>query len=152
MDTQSVWDILSNISIGTILAWGFVICSILATICGGTVRLYKLFTKYSSIKDENEKQKKLLQKHDGILTQLNASLNEIKCSMREQKEVNLKQVRYQIVHTCDDAIASGEISAGRLRSLEEMFEEYTDIFHGNGYVKTMVMKVRRLPVTGKLDE
>lgn len=32
-----------------------------------------------------------------------------------------------------------------------MFEEYTTIFHGNGYVKTMVYKVRELPVKGKLD-
>ena len=39
-----------------------------------------------------------------------------------------------------------------LRSLEELYEEYTRIFNGNGYVKTLVMKVRALPVVGVLDE
>ncbi len=33
-----------------------------------------------------------------------------------------------------------------------MYDEYTEIFHGNGYVKTLVMRVRELPIIGKLDE
>ena len=36
--------------------------------------------------------------------------------------------------------------------LKQMFEEYTKVFHANGYVKTLVMKTRQLPVVGKLDE
>ena len=79
-------------------------------------------------------------------------MKDIKKSLDEQKEVNLKQVRYNIVHACDDAISAGAISAGKLRSIEEMYEEYTSIFHGNGYVKTMVLKARQLPISRQLDE
>jgi hypothetical protein len=73
-------------------------------------------------------------------------------SLDEQKEVNLKQIRHTIVHTCEDALEKGEISINKLRSLEEMYDEYVDIFHGNGYVKTLVMRVRKLKIVGKLDD
>lgn len=152
MDTNSVWDLLSSIPIGTVVAWIVVIFAIITAICTGTIKLYKVFTKYKKIKDENEEQKKLLEEHGNVLKEVNDSLKTIKESLDEQKEVNLKQIRYTIVHTCDEAIHDGEISAGKLRSLEEMYEEYVEIFHGNGYVKTLVKKVRELPVVGKLDE
>lgn len=152
MDSNSVWEFLSSIPIGTIIAWIIVIFTIIALICTGTIKLYQVFAKYTKLKDENEEQKKLLKKHDEVLNEVNDSLKKINLSLEEQKEVNLKQIRYAIVHTCDDAISDGKISAGKLRSLEEMYQEYVDIFHGNGYVKTLVFKVRDLPVYGKLDE
>lgn len=152
MDTKSVWDLLSSIPIGTVLAWVFVIAAIATFLCTGTIKLYKVFTKYKKVKDENEKQKSLLDKHDKALEDINESLKRITEALEEQKEVNLKQIRHEIVHTCDDAISAGKISASKLRSLEEMYEEYIDVFHGNGYVKTLVCKVRTLPVVGRLDE
>ena len=33
-----------------------------------------------------------------------------------------------------------------------MYEEYVEIFHGNGYVKTLMERVRKLPIVGKLDD
>ena len=66
--------------------------------------------------------------------------------------MNLKQIRHTIVHTCEDALDKGEISINKLRSLEEMYDEYVKIFHGNGYVKTLVMRVRKLKIVGKLDD
>ena len=151
-DTQTVWEFLSGIPIGTIVAWVMVIGAIIAALCAGTIKLYKIFTKYKEAKDKDEKQQKIIESHDDTLKEIEKSLLEIKKSLDEQKEVNLKQIRHTIVHTCEDALDKGEISINKLRSLEEMYDEYVEIFHGNGYVKTLVTRVRKLKIVGKLDE
>lgn len=152
MDNQSAIDTLSSISVGQIIAWFSVIGAIITAICTGTIKLYKVFTKYREAKDKNEKQEKIIESHETTLKEIDKTLQEIKKSLEEQKDVNLKQVRHTIVHTCEDALDRGEISINKLRSLEEMYEEYIDIFHGNGYVKTLVEKVRQLKVVGKVDD
>lgn len=145
MDTTSIWNAILNIPLGTLVAWIAVIFTIITGLSVGMAKLYKLFDKYRDIKEDIDSQKLWI-------GEVNESLKSIKCSLDEQKDVNLKQIRYTIVHICDDALAAGNISAGKLKSLEEMFEEYIQIFHANGYVKTLVKKVRALPVVGKLDE
>lgn len=145
METASIWELLFSVPIGTVVAWIVVICTIATALSMAIVKLYKLFAKYKKVKDDTEAQNEWIK-------EVKESLSYIKDSLEEQKEVNLKQIRYTIIHICDDALAVGEISAGKLRSLEEMFDEYTQIFHANGYVKTLVKKVRLLPVVGKLDE
>lgn len=152
MDTKSVWDLLSSISIGTAIAWITVVFAIIAFISTGTVKTYQLFEKYKKAKDKNENQETVIQSHDNTLKEIEKALLEIKDSLNEQKEVNLKQIRHTIVHTCEEALEKGEISINKLRSLEEMYEEYVDVFHGNGYVKTLVYKARKLKVVGKLDD
>lgn len=151
-DTQTVWEFLSGIPIGTIVAWVMVIGAIIAALCAGTIKLYKIFTKYKEAKDKDEKQQKIIESHDETLKEIEKSLSAIQKSLDEQKEVNLKQIRHTIVHTCEDALDKGEISINKLRSLEEMYDEYVEIFHGNGYVKTLVTRVRKLKIIGKLDE
>ena len=106
MDTQSVWEFLFSVPIGKVLAWLIVIGSIITAIGAGAIKLYNAFSKYNEIKTENDEQKKLLKKHDEILSNINRSLTRINTSLDEQKDVNLKQVRYMIVHTCDDALAA----------------------------------------------
>lgn len=152
MDTQSIWEFLSSISVGTIVAWILVICAIITALCTGTIKLYKVFEKYKGLKDKNIKQEKIINEHGKVLKEIEVSLQSIQKSLNEQKEVNLKQVRHTIVHTCEDAIEKGEISINKLRSLEEMYDEYVDVFHGNGYVKTLVSRARELPIVGKIDE
>lgn len=152
MDTKSVWDLLSSITLGTVIAWITVVFAIAAFFCTGAIKVYELFTKYKEAKDKNEKQETVIENHDSTLKEIEKTLLEIKNSLDEQKEVNLKQVRHTIVHTCEEALEKGEISINKLRSLEEMYEEYVEIFHGNGYVKTLVYKVRKLKVVGKLDD
>ena len=57
-----------------------------------------------------------------------------------------------ITGVCEEALEKGEISSSKLNSLEEMYEEYVDIFHGNGYVKTLITKVRKeVKIVGKYD-
>lgn len=152
MDTKSVWDLLSGIPIGAIVAWIIVICAIITAVCTGMIKLYKIFIKYREIKDKDKKQTKIIESHENTLREIDKSLQLINKSLEEQKEVNLKQIRHTIVHTCEDALDEGEISINKLRSLEEMYEEYVEIFHGNGYVKTLMTKTRELSTVGKLDE
>lgn len=152
MDTKSIWDLLSGIPVGTIVAWILVICAIITALCTGTIKLYKIFTKYKEMKDKDKKQTEIIESHDETLKAIDDTLQSIQKSLDEQKDVNLKQIRHTIVHTCEDALEKGEISINKLRSLEEMYEEYVGIFHGNGYVKTLVMRVRKLKIVGKLDD
>ena len=144
MNTEQVWEVIGQIPVGHVVAWAAAICSIIVSLYKAISGLYKFFMKYKSLKEENERQTKLLDEHDEIL-------REIKASLDEQKDVNLKQIRHAIVDTCDDALSLGYITAWKLKSLEEMFEEYTIVFNGNGYVKTLIEKTRALPVHGRLD-
>lgn len=152
LNTSDIWEMIGNIPIGKVVVWGLVICSIIASLYKAISKLYGLFEKYKALHEENERQRKVINNHDIVLSEINKSLEEIKHSFDELNDVNLKQIRYAIVHTCDDAISAGYITAGKLRSVEELFEEYTNVFHGNGYVKTLVEKVRILPVKGRIDE
>lgn len=135
------------------VAWIVVLATIITFLCTGTIKLYKIFTKYKETKDRDETQQALIEGHDETLREIQSALENIQKSLEEQKEVNLKQVRYTIVHTCEEALDRGEISINKLRSLEEMYEEYIDIFHGNGYVKTLMTRVRKgVNIIGKVDE
>ncbi len=152
MDTQPVWGMILNVPVGRFIAWIVVISSIISIIVAGTIKAYKAFNRVRDLKESDEEKTKMLRDHDEAMKQINERLESIQDALNQQKEVNLKQVRYQIVHTCDDALSVGYITAGKLKSLEELYEEYTNIFHGNGYVKTLMIKVRKLPVRGSLDE
>ena len=69
-DTQSIWEFLSGIPIGTIVAWIIVICAIISALCAGTIKLYKIFTKYKEAKDKDEKQQKVIESHDETLKEI----------------------------------------------------------------------------------
>jgi len=152
MDTASIWSILADISIGTIFAWGAVIIAIITALIKGIKSLYVFFDKYKKLKDENDHQSKLLKEHDQTLKEIKESLNNINKRLDEQKEFNFKQIRNSIVDSCYAALAAGEIQIGKHKALEEMFEEYTKVFNGNGYVKGLIKKVNELPIVGTLDE
>ena len=152
MNTQQAWETIAKLPVGTIVSWGAVIIGILVAVFKGIGKLYGLFKEYKRKEDEEILLQDMITEHDRALDDFRNSLERIESKLEEQKDVNMKQIRYTIVHTCDDAIADGYISAGKLKSLEEMFEEYTNVFNGNGYVKVLVEKTRLLPVRGKLDE
>ena len=152
MNIDHVIEVLGQVPLGKVIVWCLAICSIVVSLYKAVTKLYGLFVKYRNLQNENEAQKSAILAHDKAIDSVIASLDEIKASLNEQKDVNLKQIRYTIVHTCDDAIYAGYITAGKLRSLEELYEEYTCVFHGNGYVKTLVEKTRELPVKGKLSD
>lgn len=152
MNTEHVLETIGQMQVGTLIVWAAAICTVVYAIGRTIVKAYGIFVKYKEMQDENEQQKVLIEEHDKALEMVNSSLAQIQASLNEQKDVNLKQIRHTIVHTCDDAIASGYITAGKLRSLEELYDEYLTVFNGNGYVKTLVEKTRELPVRGKLND
>ena len=107
--------------------------------------------KAHEIKEENIEFKNLVQIHDEQLKEINEKLTCIQNNLNKNDLVGLKHIRYLIVRAGEEYVSKGEITIRQLRSLEEMFEDYHDK-HGNGYVTTLMRKVRTLPVIGKLDE
>lgn len=110
-----------------------------------------MFEKSKSIKDENDSFKSLVKKHDNQLTDILTSLKSITETLEEQKKTDLKKMRHSIVRAGEEAISNNCITIRQFKALEEMYEEYTNK-RGNGYVKTLMVKVRNVRIIGKLDE
>ncbi|MCJ7836013.1 hypothetical protein MUB23_11535 [Cuneatibacter sp. NSJ-177] len=153
METSvTIWNFLSSISTADFFGVLLAIGTVLGVTAGLTVKLYKLFDKTRRIQEENAEYKQLVQTHDDAIEEIQQTLMEIKQINEMQNEVNLKQIRHSIVRASEEAISDGSISANRLQSLEELFETYEELFHGNGYVKTLMKKVRSLEVHGLSEE
>lgn len=151
METNDVVNILSSIPIGTLIAWCIVISGIIVAIVTSTMKLYKIFEKTHEIKEENAEFKELIRKHEEQLNNIAETLNVIQNKLNKHEEANIKRMRYSLVRAGEEYVSIGEITIRQLKSLEEMFEEYHE-HHGNGYVTTLMRKVRALPIIGKLDE
>ena len=152
MNANDVTETLLQIPVGTYIAWICVIFAIISALVGGIVYMYKMFSKYRAVKDEDDSFKELVKKHDRQLEQILAKLDAINETLEEKKVSDLKKLRHSIVRAGEEAIDNECISIRRLKSLEELFEEYEQKYHANGYVKTLMVKVRALRVIGKLDE
>lgn len=152
MSTTSIWSLLAEIKIGTLFAWTVVIISIIAATIKGIKSVYAFISKYNDLKENNEKQTAMLKDHEDTLKQINDNLNKISKSLDEQKEINLKYVRHIIVEACHAAIVAKGISLEKLASIEEMYEEYVNVFHGNSYVSGLVKRVRTLPMIDLEDD
>ncbi len=151
METKDVIQLLSSIPIGTIIAWVVVISGIITTIVTSTIKLYKAFEKTHEIKEENTAFHKMVKDHDEQLKMINDKLTCIQDNLDKRDKADLKSMRYSIVRAGEEYVSIGQITIRQLRALEELFEGYHDK-HGNGYVTTLMRKVRALPVIGKLDE
>ena len=151
MKTNDVVAILSSIPIGTIIAWITVIGGILTGICAGTIKLYKLFEKTHEMKEENEEFIRLVKAHDEQLQAIKQSIDVIQDTLDRREKSEIKRLRYSLIRAMEEYVSKGEITIRQLMSLEESFEDYHN-HNGNGYVTTMMRKVRALPVKGKLDE
>ena len=151
MKTNDVVAILSSIPIGTIIAWITVIGGMLTGICAGTIKLYKLFEKTHEMKEENEEFIRLVKSHDEQLLAIKQSIDVIQDTLDRREKSEIKRLRYSLIRAMEEYVSKGEITIRQLTSLEESFEDYHN-HNGNGYVTTMMRKVRALPVKGKLDE
>lgn len=151
METSDVIRTLSSIPIGTIIAWGAVIVGIITAIITVTIKLYKIFDKTHKMKEENLEFRQMVKKHEEQLGLINEKLSSIQENLSKRDEIDLKNMRYQIVRAGEEYVSVGQVTIRQLRSLEELFEEYHNR-HGNSYVTTLMRKVRSLPVIGKLDE
>ena len=151
METTDVIQTLSSIPIGTIIAWVTVIAGIITAIVTGTIKLYKAFEKTHEMKEENLEFRKMVKYHDEQLKLINDKLSCIQDNLTKRDKADLKSMRYSIVRAGEEYVSMGKITIRQLRALEELFEDYHDK-HGNGYVTTLMRKVRALPVIGRLDE
>ena len=152
MENTTIWSLLASIcaaDLGQLLA---AMGALLAATVGITVKLYRLAEKAHLVKKENAAYRQLVQSHDGAILEIQQALLEIRTFNQQQNEVNLRQIRHAIVRASEEAMADGYISANRLKSLEELFETYEQLLHGNGYVKTIMKKVRLLEVRGLSEE
>lgn len=151
METSDVIRTLSSIPIGTVIAWGAVIVGIITAIITVTIKLYKIFDKTHKMKEENLEFRQMVKKHEEQLGLINEKLSSIQENLSKRDEIDLKNMRYQIVRAGEEYVSVGQVTIRQLRSLEELFEEYHNR-HGNSYVTTLMRKIRSLPVIGKLDE
>ena len=152
MQTNDIVILLSSIPIGTIISWIAVLSGIVGFVVGVTIKLYKVFEKTHEIKEENDGFKKLVQSHEEQLRTIQESLELIQTKLDKREESELKKLRYSLIRGMEEYVSKGEITIRQLKSLEDSFEDYHVQHGGNGYVTTMMRKVRALPVIGQLDE
>lgn len=150
--TQEVVSTLSSIPVGTIVAWLLVIAGIITAIVTATIKLYKAFEMTHKLKEENDEFRKMVLDHDEKLKIIAEKVNQIKDSIDDQEKSELKKLRYSLVRAGEEYVSTNQITIRQLRSLEEMYSDYHDKHQGNGYVTTLMRKVRALPVIGELDE
>lgn len=152
MNKSDVIEYLSSIQIGTIIAWVLVIAMIVGVITLGFKKLYKIFEASHKYKAESDAMKKMVQNHEAQLGVISNQLTNIQDSLDRQDKVELKRMRHDIVQAGENALANNSITIRQFRALEELYESYHNERNGNGYVSTLMKKVRDLPVIGKLDD
>lgn len=152
MNKSDVIEYLSSIQIGTIIAWVLVIAMIVGVIVLGIKKLYKIFEASHKYKAESDAMKKMVQNHEAQLGVISNQLTNIQDSLDRQDKVELKRMRHDIVQAGENALANNSITIRQFRALEELYESYHNERNGNGYVSTLMKKVRDLPVIGKLDD
>lgn len=151
METNEVVQTLSSISIGQIVSWVVVISGIISTIIGVTIKLYKVFEKAHKVTEEQSDFRELVKSHDEQLKLISKQISDLQVSIDEHNKDELARQRYSICRAGEEYVANGSLTIRQLRSLEDMYESYHEK-HGNGYVSTLMRKVRALPVIGALDE
>ena len=165
--TESIWDKLSEIPVGVLIAWIVVIGVIGGVIFAGVVKMFQLFAKIKEKKDEYDKLQIDISRHDERMDNMEKKFNERIDSMEKklddvinilikQNEEKRIEMRHSIVRAGEEAIAEGKISIRKWRALHEMYDLYhTPDEHGvigNGYVSTLMEKVDALTIEGKLDD
>ena len=144
MNEQQAWDVLSQVPVGTVIAWGSVFIAIIGVVSTAVVKMYKIFTLHRDRKERDQATQERLERHDQQLDNIDASLKAIYVAMK-------KSIRHDLVLSCEAAIEAGDIKAGQLRALEELYESYAEI-GGNSYATTLMKKVRQLPVVSTIDD
>lgn len=150
MNEKEAWEFLSQIPVGTIVSWVILICIIITFFGMLAIKLYKLFEKTKKIQDENNDFKTLVYKHE-------EALDWIVSELKDSKRRELKKLRHSIVRAGEEALSKESITVREFRSLEELYATYSEFKDddgkpANGYVHTLMDKVRKIQVIGRLDE
>ncbi len=157
MNEDIAWEFFSKIPVGTIVSWIIFIIIIIGGFGMLIIKLYKIFEKTKKIQDENNDFKKQVAKHDDALSLIIKELESIRNEQTESKRRELKKLRHSIVRAGEEAVSKESITIRELRSLEELYTTYSEFKDddgksANGYVHTLMNKVRRIQVIGMLDD
>lgn len=164
MDTDTILNWLSNISIGTIIAVVTAIGIVGAGIWKVVSMIIHLHDSYTEIREERDQLKQKVEDHNRELEDIKGQfvcaiegitqqLSEIKSALGEQRETKIKELRHQITVAAETALANGTMTVREWTSLHEMVDEYVNKYHQNWYVKPLIAKVDRdVHVIGRLDE
>jgi len=104
------------------------------------------------LKKAVEEVSKLVINHETQMNGIKEQLTKIQNTLDEREVTEFKRMRHEIVQSGEAAMMNGSITIRQLKSLEELYEVYHQEKHGNGYVTTLMYKIRELPIVGKLDE
>lgn len=152
-DTKPMLDILMAIPIGTIVGWISIIAGFTSACCFATIKLYKTFEKFKSVKDENEKLKTTVSEHEGSITEIQNQLTVIIKKLESQDVTTMKKLRRELVKDGERYLVEGKMTIREWKSWMEMFDEYHDKFKQNSYVETLKNKIERaVVIIGQLDE
>lgn len=99
-----------------------------------------------------EESKTIRNELEGRVANLDSKLDLIIKQLDKKDNLDFKKLRNEIIQLGEAAIERGCITIRQLKSLEELFSEYTDTYNGNSYAVTLMVKVRELEVIGKLNE
>ena len=109
-----------------------------------------IIKKFINNRDESKKSKDELQekveKHDSDIGGLKVNFENVSDKMDTLFEVMKIQTRQTLVNLCLEEIEKGCIDQYQLQAIEDLYSMYKDTLHGNSYVSTLVMKVRKLKV------
>lgn len=156
MGTESVWEILAQIPIGVLIAWIIVFGIIVGVIYAGVIKLFHLFVNIKKKKDEFEELKDDMHEYTERVDKLEGKIDNVIHMLEKQNDDKRIEMRHSIVRAGEEALSEGKISIRKWKALHEMY----DIYHqpdehgivGNGYVSTLMDKLDKLPIEGKLDE
>ena len=156
MGTESVWEVLGQIPIGVLVAWLIVFGIIVGVIYAGVMKLFHLFVSLKKKKDEFEEIKEAIDRHDDQIEDIGKKIDNVIHILEKQNDDKRIEMRHSIVRAGEEALAEGKISIRKWKALHEMY----DVYHqpdehgvvGNGYVSTLMDKLDKLPIEGKLDE
>lgn len=157
MNEDIAWGYVSKIPIGDIVSWIIFLGIILGAFSVAVVKMYKLFEKVKNTQDENTALKQMVQNHETMMLTISKELQSIRNEQEASKKRELKRLRHTIIKAGEEAVASQHITIRKLKSLEELFEEYSgftdeDGKPANGYVKSLMHKVRNVEVIGSLND
>ena len=152
MDHTEVINTISQIPVGTIVAWGGVIIGLIVAITAGIVRLYKVFGKFKKEQDAHDQHVQLLLKHEEVLDEIHDDIKKVAEKIDTEADVHMRSLKHTITSKCNRAIKDGEILMSELRSIEEIYDDYSNIYHGNSWAHVLVEKARKLPIIYDLDD
>lgn len=147
MDLDPIKEVFGGVTIATVINWllAFIACGAFGSY------VYKKIEVRVRKQDEEAEIKKRLEEHDTKLDNISMMLKALQENAEKRDRTKQKELRHAIINAGQQALYHGSITTRSLKSLEELYEEYEHEYDGNSYASTLMLKVRQLPVTHRLD-